>query len=553
MTRDAHRMNTGDGFVRVAPPWTIGRPIEGPYVIRPVPVEPSQPPGAQQPIALIVSHGMGQQVPFETLGLVAGILRSAEARAHGASPEIVVRRVKLAERELTRAEIRVTGEDGRPRHVHLYETYWAPLTEGKVTVRDTVWFLIGAAWQGMKSNPFGVFKRFLFSAWQVHESAWRTRVALLGALLVTLSLVLMNTVIAGVTTLRIATGSSSPWTNSALLGDLTALFALFLITAAMLGAGGIALPRGLRGLPRPDGSRRVPGGALLAVSWACVWLAVIIVIGMTFLIIAAFAQQHFSSGIRLFDFPLANRLVGAINREVIPGGQMAFMLTIWGWVLGASIYVRGFLLQYVGDVAAYISAHTVSRFNEIRATIQDAAFRTVRDVYFATATKDSPPLYSNVIMVGHSLGSVIAYDMLNAIIRHDALLDRPTNAAGRTSMLLTFGSPLDKTAYVFRTQRVREAEVREAAAAAVQSIITDVALRPARWVNIWSKADWISGSLDFYDPPPQTLDGRMVTNCIDPEATTPIAAHTEYWENRLLADTLYQALIAAPQPAGMQA
>jgi hypothetical protein len=74
-------------------------------------------------------------------------------------------------------------------------------------------------------------------------------------------------------------------------------------------------------------------------------------------------------------------------------------------------------------------------------------------------------------LVGRSLGSVVAYDTLNGLLNED--VSRST----RTQLLLTFGSPLDKTAFLFRAQS-EFSDVREALAAATQPLIVDYALRP---------------------------------------------------------------------------
>lgn len=200
-----------------------------------------------------------------------------------------------------------------------------------------------------------------------------------------------------------------------------------------------------------------------------------------------------------------------------------------GTALVLSYTGRRFLIQYVGDVVIYISSHAVSRFAEIRAEIQRTGIAVGRAVY-------GSPQYDRCILVGHSLGSVVAYDLYNRMLNEG-------NAAGwqvraRTPLLLTFGSPLDKTAFVFRTQGSKEADVREALAAAMQPIIVDGANRPARWVNIWSRRDWISGPLEYYERPG---DG-YVENLADPEATLPLIAHTQYWDNLELARRLYDGV-----------
>ena len=84
-------------------------------------------------------------------------------------------------------------------------------------------------------------------------------------------------------------------------------------------------------------------------------------------------------------------------------------------------------------------------------------------------------------------------------------------------------------------------EAREALAASVQPLIRDYKYRPKRWINIYSPWDIISGSLNLYDSPSGGGPQR-VQNLADPDATTLLAAHTEYWGNPLLFQTIYGAL-----------
>ena len=81
----------------------------------------------------------------------------------------------------------------------------------------------------------------------------------------------------------------------------------------------------------------------------------------------------------------------------------------------------------------------------------------------------------------------------------------------------------------------------------------DPKYRRLPWINIFSRWDIISGSLDLYDLP---LDQRAevlnpaerVLNQPDPEAATLLAAHTEYWENDLLFNKLYAELTGGNRP-----
>ncbi|HEY6050046.1 MAG TPA: hypothetical protein VIZ58_02285, partial [Thermoanaerobaculia bacterium] len=152
--------------------------------------------------------------------------------------------------------------------------------------------------------------------------------------------------------------------------------------------------------------------------------------------------------------------------------------------------------------------------------------------------------YAGCVLVGHSLGSVIAYDTLNRLILDDeaAGAGAGLDAVARTPLFLTFGSPLDKTAFVFGIQGKNTSEGREALAASVQPMICEYRLRPRRWVNVHSPWDLVSGTLDLYDSA-DASESRRVENVADREATTLLAAHLEYWHDPLIFEILHRELV----------
>jgi len=244
-------------------------------------------------------------------------------------------------------------------------------------------------------------------------------------------------------------------------------------------------------------------------------------------------------------FELAQSVLSSGRPTALPPVLVLALLLLWALLIALSRRIRYFLIQYVGDVAAYVSAHTVSKFAEVREAIQKASSTVARAIYTALAKDGRSFAYGKVIVVGHSLGSVVAYDTLNAMIREDRVAATSYHTVARTPLLLTFGSPLNKTAFIFRTQMPEGSELREALAASVQPMIQSYDLRPAQWVNIYSREDWVSGPLEFYDDPEDQDTGhqaKQVQNLADPDATTPLAAHVEYWGNPLLADRLAEAL-----------
>jgi len=158
-----------------------------------------------------------------------------------------------------------------------------------------------------------------------------------------------------------------------------------------------------------------------------------------------------------------------------------------------------------------------------------------------------------LFVVGHSLGSVLAYDTLNALINLDNVSSdgQKRDVVGRTRAVVTFGSPLDKTAFIFRMQAKSDEDwIREQMTDSVQPLIVSYAeFRPETltWVNIWSRMDIISGSLDYYDDPAMPPDlPQHVQNMVDPQANIPLKAHVQYWNNELLRKTLYPFVSSPP-------
>ena len=398
---------------------------------------------------------MGQQVPYETISMLAECMVQEEKKIgkYEKPPAVSVERVKItdnpADPPLSRAKFTVKRDvDGEEVliDVHIYEGYWAPLTEGKIGFWETIGFLFSAAGNGILTGLRGAaFKRWMFGDFQ----------------------------------------------------DLP-----------------------------------IKGGTVIS------------------LLIAAIAFLVALIPVIIFGFKW-KALLGASSLQVALGNHKMFtlfflaLLGLYAWIF------RYFIVEYVGDVAIYISAYKVSKFEETRVKIQQAVFSVLRQVYSSrVGGGESADTYDTVVLVGHSLGSVVAYDALN-----DAICWDQTDHAGRlkvvarTRRLITFGSPLDKTAYLFRTQVSGPRYLREALAAQKQPLILDYKhFRPRtfHWVNIYSRADIISGRLLYYDlPNPASAsepDFNPVVNKTDPAAWIPFFAHIQYWNNKALHKQLFDAI-----------
>jgi len=287
-------------------------------------VSPSPEPALSDgPTAMLVCHGMGQQVPFETLDALARCLRDRH-RLGGGDVDVALRFVLFegCEQATPRAELRF--HDGSPearfqREVHLYEAYWAPLTEGAINYWQTATRLIVAGWQGLQQS----IRRKRFDRWMFGRYWW----------------------------MRIVPGTAQT------------LVALLVVLAPILL---LALAAGVAIAP--------------VFSW---WIG-----------------RFLSAGPAL-DAVLRLLIVAIVLLPLIP--------------------LRRFVRQYLGDVIIYVSSHEVNAFWQIRDKIKAIGLQAAAQIYRALSSQPSADApgrftYPTITLVGHSLGSVVAYDTLNSMI-----------------------------------------------------------------------------------------------------------------------------------------
>lgn len=516
------------------PPVEVGTSIEQPSTLQALPpwLAPLPAP-AHRPVAVLLCHGMGQQVPFETITSIADRLQADTA------PPAQVRQVHFVDAQapsrtqwLPRAELHLPHPaTGAPQPVHVYEAYWAPLTEGVISLTEVVQFLVaaglGGIWRSFTLLPPGWrrFERWVFGDEQNYGVRLLMPGALFFTLLVVAGLVVINTVLTvvlGTHALGLAAGGQQANLLAELTTDLLWL----------LGTAGVALS--LLGLSQRKHRRctqarppiQATFGVLEAVGLVALGLLLLAVVG-----IAAVMAYHFLALRR--DGSTAHATLSLSGRT--PAFSVLAVGLVWAAAAGASLVARKFLVQFMGDVAIYLNSYKVDKFNAVRQQIKRLTLDTATTLYSAQAGGGFA--YDRVVVLGHSLGSVVAYDTLNALLNLDETLppDAPLHVADRTSALITYGSPLDKTAFLFDLQHP-EAPMRDALAASVQPLIRDPAARSKiSWVNIYSKLDVFSGALEFYQLPVGAAPtGPQVRNIEDSQAITPLMAHAQYKTNPLL-------------------
>ena len=451
-------------------------------------------------VACMVTHGMGQQVPFETCASIAELFAGSARRP----TRIEANRVQLTPGAelLTRMELDF-DEDLKSKlpatTLHIYEGYWAPLTEGKISFTKTMTFCISAGVQA-----------FWFSRNRTHSvSSQRGRG-------------MENHDIKGNFFTRWVFGGVMPFPVKP--RAYLMIFALILLLAFII---------------------------LLVVfaqyEFKNVYTA------------AAAAWKANGTSLQQVWHPLGYLLApGHILKAVLSLVALVFLST-------AAYWIRYFIIEFLGDVVIYVASYKVSEFQEIRNAIQKTVFEVGKQI--VAATEPPTPLdakrgpnerlvYDKLIFVGHSLGSVVTYDLINALIVWDRTsCDGHHSFVDRIERLITFGSPLDKTAFLFRLQTSSDHHYREVMAGLMQPMIVDYKLRPFAWVNLFSHLDPVSGSLAYYDLPeteklPDGSDrvvdlpsgARRIINQPDPACTVFGRAHLQYWTGDLLRQHLIAAL-----------
>jgi hypothetical protein len=568
--------------------------------------------------AVWVVHGMGQQIPFETVdSLTQGLLNVIEPERLVHKPRL--RTVKIDGVVVQRVELDVDGakdKDGRAKNyeLHLYESYWAPKTEGVAKLTDVVGFLWDGGSRGLL-NSVKKFKRAMFGGMAQFLVPWRTPFWLCLALLVLAALTVINGVILMA---AVAQSGLVLSTLQAHWDKLTALTSCMLAVAISFGAllfiSDISKPQELSSFSRvligfccwTSAAVTILSilktAALMAVMTHTDWLknygtkmadpssgwlasvrtwaeqvfesipapqlqgfAVVIILAAGLLAAAAmFTRAVLRSSEKVIQgqgmLLILSVLTFLVNLAAIAGyiwiwrdpqgsgwelpGRLAFLqspLWVWPFLIAFSAKVRELMVQYVGDVAIYVTSNKLDRFDEVRGKIKEAARSVASAVFTAYEQNSSTFLYEHVAVVGHSLGSVIAYDTLNRLMLDDWLADQALGIARRAKTMVTFGSPLNKTAFLFTIQGKDSMHIRERLASTVQPLIVSYPkFRKLKWINVYSRNDIISGPLEFYDLPgfqdlpDDRRPGEAVENVRDKDAAVPIVAHVSYWKNKLV-------------------
>ncbi len=212
--------------------------------------------------------------------------------------------------------------------------------------------------------------------------------------------------------------------------------------------------------------------------------------------------------------------------------------------------VRGFLTSAIGCLAVYLGADALSQNFAARNQILHECTEQI----LALLDSAEPDFtYDKVLIAAHSLGSVIAYDSLNELTIRKHARDAQVISASlfKLTGLLTFGCPLNKVIYFFRTRTSVETNVLSQILYALHPFRLRTELPPGAnptvslphpfppdgpfeglyWLNAYSPFDLISGRMLFF---------RANQDIAVEHGVTPWTAHLSYWENNALYNLFSQ-------------
>lgn len=198
------------------------------------------------------------------------------------------------------------------------------------------------------------------------------------------------------------------------------------------------------------------------------------------------------------------------------------------------------IVKYIGDAVVYTTTDRKMRHYDVRKEI-------IYDARQFIELLIKNPKYKSVFVAGHSLGSLIAYDVLTRIHKRpipDAEKDQWDGVYKKIEGLFTFGSPLDKINLFFRELKKEDEELRIQMTKNIYNfkkekrgadLVEDLTVKnlgddegnDVPWLNIYDGNDPVSGHLDLFKVDKQ-LNLKMKEDYG--------IAHIKYWE----AEELYK-------------
>lgn len=232
----------------------------------------------------------------------------------------------------------------------------------------------------------------------------------------------------------------------------------------------------------------------------------------------------------------------------VPGAPLPWLASVAAAVLAALAFLIGHILeQYVSDVVFWTTTLEKDVRYRKRQEIVRAAERMMMHVLL-------DPRCERVVVLGHSLGTAIAYETLLRLGRRlraeqEAGLARPTRyeVLRKVSHVVSTGSPIDRIAYFFNLWFSRIAAfdsiADEMMGATADPPFRDGPDRAIRWINLHDRADPIASRLFSPRGPIPNREDVQEVEVASGHFPDPLAAHAGYVRSWLAAKVMYDMTV----------
>ena len=490
-------------------------------------------------MAMLVIHGIGEQNPYETLDSFArGLLTCLRQKFHF---KVDISPLEIALKDWTQVGMHLSVRNGEGEahesFIDLFEFYWAPATEDKLSWKDTLTWLVRTDLTPLRYFADNLQQMMAESEKPFRSAFWES-FKLFAREILRVLLLYIPLAVAVAWLLAWLSHPRSIWTSAKPL--LTSLniyrqwpnplplvcyLAGVLMVWFMLQSAAAYLRRNRHTIERR--------GEL-------VWFGLAFISAATFFLIGVFLSDRLGISLQ----PLWETLTA---KGVLKAVGAVLLAAAWRYILTG----------YVADVAVYVTSDAKSKNYAARSEILKGSSEALKRIL---ASQD----YDHVILAGHSLGSVIAYDTINELLVQCNGAAGPPNDQPSQKLtseelqklrgLLTFGSPLDKIYYFFREHLKENQAIRAQILSMLYSFrkkpsgrdygtfkfsYSFTQLKKLKWVNAWSPFDPVSGNLTFY----HTDDQRSFWYWI------PGLAHLSYWEDQNFYCYVVDKLLCSPRTA----
>jgi hypothetical protein len=448
--------------------------------------------------AVVFVHGMGEQRRYADSALLATRL-AWRAGAPLPTVDLAWRADEPSARPRARARVTL-ALDGRP--VVFHDVYWAPLVSGRTNFRSLVRWLKGRA-----LRPVG----YLLARWASHPEL-------------------------KISTLQEDRDALSPVQRD-LLDDYLAFARNTRARRGPYAAGRF------EAFERFLGERHEGAALALRVRAARAWLARFRSVNL--LTLARSAPLLAALASALLVVPLTAAWLA--DRLVDPGRGAGFTLVTLGvgalW-LGAFPLAR-LLVRTLGDVEVYATYTEASERHAAHDAVVAEAVSVLR-----RALED--PGTSRVVLVAHSLGTVVAWDALR-VLALETQAHGPLKAAAllKLARVVTYGSPVDKVRYFHFMDDKNDPTF----AAVLERMRADTRVGPfadrpegLAWDNGYDPADLVAGRLESPNDRAMSAPVRNVAVACG-AFPNPFTSHVGYLDRPEVLDGILDAVRDRPRPA----